>query len=357
MPFHDPAKPLAQCYEEDMELAIVADQLGIDEFWVGEHHTMSYENIPSPEIFIGAAMRETKQIRMGPAPICLNQHHPAHVANRLIFLDHLSKGRLNLCFGTGAVTTDMELYGVDPKNNSEMVAESLDMILQLWSTDPPVDIKGKYWNISIRKNIQEEIGLGVIHKPFQKPHPPIALPITSWNSSTAKLAGKRGFQPFAHCLIPGNIVKNIWETYETAAYEAGHYPDRSDFKVARTIFLADTNEEALRLVRNNSVAANWEYVASVGDKLGAGRGHLKRDSSMTDADCNMDYWLGEQIIAGDVDTVLNRLLDLVDEVGEIGTLVTMSYDWDDKQSWVHNLELFAKELMPALNKSLGKLPA
>ena len=91
MPFHDSAKPLAQCYDEDMELAIRADEMGFDEFWIGEHHTMAYENITMPELFIAAAMPQTKNIHMGPAPVCLQQHHPLHVASRLAMLDHLCK--------------------------------------------------------------------------------------------------------------------------------------------------------------------------------------------------------------------------------------------------------------------------
>ena len=111
MPFHDPAKPLGQCYAEDLELIVRAEELGFSEFWIGEHHTMKYENIVMPEIFIARALGETRRIRMGPAPVCLNQHHPAHVAGRLAFLDHLSGGRLNLCFGAGSVTANTNISG------------------------------------------------------------------------------------------------------------------------------------------------------------------------------------------------------------------------------------------------------
>ena len=149
MPFHDPEKPLAQCYEEDLELIVRAEELGFGEFWIGEHHTMKYENIVMPEIFIGRALGDTRRIRLGAAPVCLQQHHPAHVACRLSFLDHLSKGRLNLCFGAGSVTTDLELYGVDPKNSAEMVDEAIGMILRLWTSEPPYEIHGKYWQISL----------------------------------------------------------------------------------------------------------------------------------------------------------------------------------------------------------------
>ena len=71
------------------------------------------------------------------------------------------------------------------------------------------------------------------------------------------------------------------------------------------------------------------------------------------ADCNLDFLMTEQIIAGDVDEVLRRLLELIEETGPFGTLVLMSYDWDDKESWLHSMELFANELMPALNRAVA----
>jgi alkanesulfonate monooxygenase SsuD/methylene tetrahydromethanopterin reductase-like flavin-dependent oxidoreductase (luciferase family) len=349
MPFHDPAKPLGQCYDEDLELIVRAEGLGFSEFWIGEHHTMKYENIVMPEIFIARALGETRSIRLGPAPVCLNQHHPGHVAGRLAFLDHLSKGRLNLCFGPGSVTADQELYGAEPKNAAAMVDEAMDMVLRLWSSEPPYEMEGKFWNVRLKKYVDEETGIGYIHKPLQQPHPPIAMPGTSLGSATMRSAGRRGFQPFGHCLIAGNVLADTWKTYEAAALEAGHSPRRADWKVARSIFLADTTQEARRRARTNSLGRNYEYIGRLFDK-GLGRKVYKRDPAMSDADCNLDYLMGEQIIAGSPDEVLRRLLLLIEETGPFGTLVLMSYDWDDKHSWLHSMELFAREVVPALNK-------
>jgi alkanesulfonate monooxygenase SsuD/methylene tetrahydromethanopterin reductase-like flavin-dependent oxidoreductase (luciferase family) len=351
MPFHDPAKPLSQCFDEDLELIIRADELGINEFWIGEHHTMKAEPIVSPEVFIARALGETENIRMGPAPICLPQHHPASVASRIAFLDHLSKGRINLCFGPGSVTTDNELYGIDPKNSGAMAFESLDMILKLWANEPPYLLEGKYWTIRLEKNVDEETGIGYIHKPYQRPHPPIAIPGMSRDSYSMKFAGRMGFAPFSHCLIPGNVVADLWKTYAAAAREADRTPDRAKFHVARSIFLADTTREAQSRARTNSVGKNYQYIGRLLDK-GQARKMYKRDVNMSDADCNLDYLMTEQIIAGDVDEVLRRLLQLVEETGPFGTLVMMGYDWDDKDSWIRNLELFQTELVPALNKAL-----
>ena len=166
MPFHAPDKPLSQGFDEDLELVVKAEELGFEEFWIGEHHTMKYETIVTPEIFIGRALGETQRIRLGPAPVCLNLHHPAYVASRLSFLDHLAKGRLNLCFGPGSVTSDQELYGLDPRSGGAMTEEAMDAILNLWTSDPPYEHRGKYWQFQLKDNIDEETLIGFIHKPL-----------------------------------------------------------------------------------------------------------------------------------------------------------------------------------------------
>jgi alkanesulfonate monooxygenase SsuD/methylene tetrahydromethanopterin reductase-like flavin-dependent oxidoreductase (luciferase family) len=273
------------------------------------------------------------------------------VASRLAFLDHLSRGRLNLAFGAGSVTADQELYGVEPKNAAAMVDEAIDMILRLWSSEPPYEIEGKFWTIRLTKCVDTETGIGYIHKPLQQPHPPIAMPAMSRNSPSMRIAGQRGYQPFGHCLVTGNVLADFWKTYEAAALDAGRQPQRADFKVCRSIFVADSTPEARRRARTNSLGRNFEYIGRLFDK-GLGRKIYKRDLAMSDADCNMDFLMGEQIIAGSPDEVLRRLLLLIEETGPFGTLVLMSYDWDDKESWLHSMELFAREVMPALNRAV-----
>ncbi|MCY2966181.1 MAG: LLM class flavin-dependent oxidoreductase [Planctomycetota bacterium] len=352
MPYHPPTKPVAQCLDEDLELVQHCERLGFREFWVGEHHTMRYENIVMPEIFIARALGMTESIRLGPAPCCLNQHHPAHVAARLAFLDHMSKGRLNLCFGSGSVTADQELYGADPKNGSAMVEEATEMILKLWTSDPPYHCHGTFWNFDLAKNVDTETLIGYIPKPYQLPYPPIAIPGMSRNSPSMRMAGRKGFQPFCHCLVPGNVIADNWASYASGCAEVGRPANRSELKVARSIFLADTTREAVSRARSNSLGQNYEYIGRLFDK-GLGRRIYKRDLAMPDAEANLDYLMNEQIIAGDVDEVFRRVMRMVEETGPFGTLVLMSYDWDDKASWLRSMELFAKELMPRLNRALA----
>ena len=191
---------------EDLEAVILCDQLGFSEYWIGEHHTILREAIPLPEAFIARALPETESIRLGAAPTCLNQHNPGAVASRLAFMDHLTKGRLNLCFGPGSTASDMELFGLDFAAASAMTREAIDMILTLWSSEPPYEIKGDFWHIDMTGQHAEDIGFGYIHKPFQKPHPPIAMPAMSRNSGSMKTAGRYGFQPFVAALVTANRI-------------------------------------------------------------------------------------------------------------------------------------------------------
>lgn len=235
-----------------------------------------------------------------------------------------------------------------------MVEEAIDAILYLWTSDPPYHFDGKFWQIHLEKSVDYETKIGFIHRPLQQPLPPICIPAMSRNSPSMRSAGSRGFQPFAHCLVTGNVVADGFRTYEAAARAASREPDRSQYRVARSIFLADTTREAVARARTNSLGQNYEYIGRLFDK-GLGRRIYKRDLDMPDAECQMDFLMGEQIIAGDVDEVLRRLLALIEECGTFGTLILMSYDWDDKPSWIRSMELFAKELMPALNKAVASI--
>jgi len=354
MPFHSPDKPLAQCHDEDMELALRAEDLGYDEFWVGEHHTMAWEPIISPEMFIAAVFRQTERMRLGPAPLLLNLHHPAQVANRMAFLDHFSHGRLNLAFGYGGAPSDFSMYGLDPDQKQSRMAEAAEMILKIWASDGPYEFVGEHWTVKLEA-APNELGFGVVQKPFQSPHPPIAVPVTSRGSGSVKAAARLGFQPFSHSIIPGNVLKDQWDTYEVAAIGAGLEPRREDWKVARTVFLADTTREAEERARRNTIDIAHEYLAKAIQR-GPGLGVMKRDLSMPDSDVDMDYFMRELIIVGDVDTVLDRLLQLWDETGPFGTLVMMEFDWvdeDDRQAWLHSTELFTGELLPRLNVAVG----
>jgi alkanesulfonate monooxygenase SsuD/methylene tetrahydromethanopterin reductase-like flavin-dependent oxidoreductase (luciferase family) len=347
MPIHDVEKPLGQCIDEDLELAVKCDELGFDEFWVGEHHSSTVENIVMPEIFIASALAMTSTIRLGPAPVCLQYHHPVHVASRLAFLDHLSHGRLNICFGPGAIPTDMEAYGLDPRDSSARVSEAIEMIMEIWSSDPPYQITGNFWNVDLSQKIDLEMGLGILHKPLQQPHPPISVPSISRQSEGIQKAAESGFSLFSHHMISAEVLRGQWQCYQQAAQQAGRDAGPDKWRVSRNVYVAETTREARSLARSNSLGQTIEYILEL-TRRGPGVGMWKRNDEQADEDCNLDYFIDEIIIAGDPDHVASRIHALREEVGDFGTLVLVAHDWDDRDSWLRSLELFSREVVPLL---------
>jgi alkanesulfonate monooxygenase SsuD/methylene tetrahydromethanopterin reductase-like flavin-dependent oxidoreductase (luciferase family) len=354
MPVHDPAKPMAQCFDEDLELAIKCEELGFADFWVGEHHSSTYENIVMPEIFLGKVLGQTESIRIGPAPVCLQYHNPVHVANRLAFLDHLSHGRLNVCFGPGAVPTDMEVYDVHPRDTGARVAEAIDMILDIWTSDPPYHFEGKFWSMNLSEAVDEEMGIGALHKPLQQPYPPISVPSISRASKGLQAAAARGFQFISHHMIHADVLADQWKTYAEGAATAGRVAEPADWSVSRNIFVAETTAEAQRLAKTNSLGACIQYILDLTKRTSpTGLQMWKPNLEMSEEDCNLDYFADQVIIAGDPDHVTKQLVELRERIGAFGKLVLVAHDWDNREQWLRSLDLFAKEVVPAYSKAIG----
>ncbi len=182
------------------------------------------------------------------------------------------------------------------------------MILRLWASEPPYEIDGKFWTIRLKKTVDEETGIGYIPKPLQQPHPPIAMPAMSRNSPSMKFAGRRGYQPFGHCLITGNVLADHWTDLREGGPRSRPSTEPRRLE-GRALDLPGRQhrrgrkQEPVRI----RLARTYQYIGRLFDK-GLGRKIYKRDLAMSDADCNIDFLMGEQIIAGNVDEVLRRLL-------------------------------------------------
>src|SRR5881409_307926 len=113
-PFHRAGENPTLSLQRDLELIQWLDRLGYDEAWIGEHHSAGWETIASPEVFIAAAAQRTRYIRLGTGVISLPYHHPLMVANRMVLLDHLTRGRVALGVGPGALVTDAHILGINP---------------------------------------------------------------------------------------------------------------------------------------------------------------------------------------------------------------------------------------------------
>lgn len=348
MPMHPPEKDRTVCFEEDLELVVLADQLGYSEAWVGQHYSVAWEPIPANDLFIANALPRTQQIRFGTGVTLVPLHHPTNIAVRLAYLDHLARGRLMCGFGQSGIKTDLSLFDLptDPSILGLMTVEGIDMVLKLWQSDPPFDLKGDFWRIRIDET-DPTIGRGLILKPYQKPHPPIAMSVMKGYSMAARMAGQRGYMPLSTNLVPVATLAQHWETYCAGAKEAGRpAPDRARWRVARNIFVGESKDAALDFARHSAFGRSFAYLIKL---IGpGGLTNLKSDPTMPDTAVTVDYCVNELAIVGDVDECIRRLQEVWAATGGFGTLLTIAHDWDDRAKWTRSMELLKNEVVPAL---------
>src|SRR6059036_89144 len=146
-PFHRTAENPTLSLQRDLELIQWLDELGFEEAWIGEHHSAGYEIIASPEVFIGVAAERTRRIRLGTGVSSLPYHHPLLLADRMVLLDHLTRGRAMLGVGPGALPSDAFMMGIDPVRQRPMMEESLEAILALLAGDEPVTRKTDWFEL------------------------------------------------------------------------------------------------------------------------------------------------------------------------------------------------------------------
>ena len=348
MPVHPPEKDRTLCFEEDLAHVVLADELGYTEAWIGQHHSVAWEPIPANDLFIANAMPRTKNIRFGTGVSIIQYHHPVNIAVRLAQLDHLSRGRLMCGFGQSGIPTDLSLFDLttDPQTLGLMTVEGIDMVLKLWQTDAPFDFQGDYWRIRIDQQ-NPEIASGVILKPYQKPHPPVAMSVIKGRSMAARMAGQRGYIPLSGNLIPATTVAQHWETYCEGAGEAGQpEPDRSIWRVARNILVGESTEAALKHALSGTFARSYDYLIKL---IGPGRlDGFKIDPEMPDEAVTPEYCIKNLAIVGDVDECTRRLQDVWNITGGFGTLLAIAHDWDDKAAWTRSMELLINQVVPAM---------
>jgi limonene 1,2-monooxygenase len=112
MPLHHPTENPSLAFDRDISWVRYAEELGYDEFFIGEHHSGGWETMPAPEMALAKASAHAERIRLGTSVISVPFHHPFHVAERMAFLDHLTRGRAILGVGPCALVTDKNLFGL-----------------------------------------------------------------------------------------------------------------------------------------------------------------------------------------------------------------------------------------------------
>lgn len=322
-PFHHPSEDPTDALERDLALVELLDDLGYSEAWIGEHHSTGWENIASPEVFIAAAAGRTRDIRFGTGVVQAGLHHPLVALDRIIFLDHLTRGRVSFGLGVGGgIPSDLAVFGLSPEDAGRRMQESLDVMLRLLTEDTPVSARSDWFELNeARLQLQ----------PYTKPHMPFA--VASGDPRNVELMGRLG----GKVLLGGTPerVEQVYEHLERGAHMAGRQASRDQIVLSYMLHLDESHDKAVADFRDGAIRELYEFQVGVNGR--------------PEPEGTPDEWyegyLASQII-GSPEHAIERLTEISEVSGEIGGVIFMSREWAglerSRQSW----RLFAEEVAP-----------
>ena len=349
MPLHPPYRSFADCYDRDVEQLVLADRLGFKEAWLGEHFTERWENAPAPDLLMASVLGRTGQMKIGTGVTLLALHNPVELAHRLAMLDHMARGRFQWGIGAGGIPTDLALFGIPmtgPENVRARSAEVLDVVLKLWQADGEFRYRGEFFDIEAPA-FDERIERGLYMKPYQQPHPPIAMAASTPDSTSMGLAGERGWIPMTSSLLSRRHLGKHFDRVAEGAEKGGRQPDRSQWRVARDVFVGPTPAIARERARV-TLGRNYE-VHQRPSRTGTWQmDAMKMSADMADEAVTVDYLMEEVWIVGDPRECAEKLRELHASCGGFGTLLSISADSDDPQ-WDHeSLTLLRNDVGPLI---------
>lgn len=342
-PFHEPGENPTLALERDLELIVRLDELGFDEAWVGEHHSTGWETIASPEIVLAVAAERTRHIRLGTGVVSLPYHHPLMVADRIVLLDHLTRGRINFGVGPGGHLTDARMLGIEPGDLRPRMAEALDAIVHLLTSVEPLTVDAGWFSLT-------DAVLQL--RPYQRPHPPIA--VTSMESPAGMvLAGRHGAGVLSLTVAKGPRgpidLRAQWSVAEEEAERAGRTVRREDWRLAVPVHLAETRREAFDQTRRGAAAYLIDYAEAV---TGRPRPVPGPRDLIVEQMVEAGGW-----IVGTPDDAVAAIERLVERSGGFGGLMCWANEWAPREAVHRSYELLARHVMPRFQGSLAGIEA
>ena len=357
MPVHPMHRDWAQTLEEDRQSVILADQLGFYDAFVGEHLTERSENITNSFIFLASLVHATERIKLATGTSNLSHSHPALIASHAAMFDHLARGRFIFGVSPGALRSDAEALGLLEEDRNRLFAEAIDVILAIWEREPPYDIDfpGNRFKVTTAQTRVPEINRGELYKPYQRPRPEIVGTVVAPGSKGIIAMGERDFHPLSANFLLAQWLPSHWTNYAAGKRNAGKVADRADWRVARTIFVADDDGVALRYGRDDASSPYRYYWRMMGKKMRFSNRQIvfKTRPEQDDAELTDDYLVERLVLCGTVNRVVDQILALRETAGDFGELVYAGMDWVDPALAKRSMELLATEVMPRVNKAIG----
>ena len=363
MPVHPMHRNWTETLKEDREAIILCDKLGFASAFVGEHLTDACENVPNSMTFLATLIHSTTQIKLGTGTSNLSQKHPVLIATQAAMFDHLAEGRFIFGISPGALPTDSEAIGTLEVDKNALFAEAIEVILAIWERDPPYDIDfpNNRFKVSTAKTMMKHLGVGFMGKPYQKPRPEIVGTVVMPFSPGVVLMGKRDFHPLSANFLLSQHLKSHWANYAKGKAEVGATPKTDDWRVARTIFVADDDKVAERYGRSDASSPYGFYYGQMREQARARKKAStcsRTHKEQPDEEITHDFVMDRLVIHGSVNKVVDGILALHEEIGDFGEARFYGgMDWVDPALARRSMQLLAEEVMPRVNAAIGKRSA
>jgi limonene 1,2-monooxygenase len=324
--------------QRDVDLIKLVDNMGFDEAWFGEHHSGGVELISDPMMFIAHVAAQTKHIRLGTGVVSLPYHNPLWIADRLSLLDHLTRGRVMLGVGPGALATDAAMIGIAPEEQREALEFDMDVLMHLLTSDDPISVEtSRYKLVDARMQLDF----------YQDPHPPIvAAAVVS--PSGPRLAGKHGIGLIsvgATMKAGVDVLAMHWDVVEQRAKEFGKQSDRDSWRVVGLMHLADSKEQALKDVSYG--LREWcDYIQ-----------HTAAAPQIQVTGSNIDEYIewalnNGSIVIGTVNEAIEHIENVVEiSNGGFGNYLLFDHNWVNYVAKTHSYEIFADVVIPHFKKT------
>lgn len=342
-PFHAPGHNPTLSLEDDLDLLEHLDRLGYDEAWIGEHHSAGSEIIASPEIFMATAAARTQCIRLGTGVVSLPYHNPLWVAERMVLLDHLTRGRIMMGVGPGALPTDAAMLGLEPPQMRPLLEDYMDIVMRLLTSEEPVSYESERLTLKDAR----------LHlRPYSDPLFDVAVAAVA-SPSGARLAGRYGaglLSLGATVAVGMDVLAHHWTIQEQMAAQHGQVADRAKWRLVGLMHLAETEQQA-RDDMKYGMEQWFRYFQNV-----AAFPQMAVEGG--DVDEMINFVNGGLGVVGTPDRMIEQIENLIEQSdGGFGTYLTLAHNWANTAATKKSYELFAREVMPHFQSSGGGLQA
>ena len=322
--------------QSDLELVQLLDGLGYEEFWCGEHHSTGWEIIASPELFLAAAAERTQRIKLGTGVVSLPYHHPFMVAQRMVQLDHQSRGRVIFGSGPGALPSDAHTLGIDPMVLRDRQDEAMGIIRRLFTEDERFSYESEWFKLRDAK---------LQLKPLQEDMEFAVASIVSPSGMT--LAGKHR----AGVLSIGSMTQDgiralplQWSFAEESAAKHGNKVDRKNWRIVLNWHIAETRKEAREQAGAGLLRHNNEY--SIGT-LAGGEGTIY--DTPDEAVDGVAFSELSTAVIGTPDDLVARIREMMELTGGFGCVIGFVHDWANRENTRRSWDMVARYVIPQVN--------